>query len=221
MIPRDTARDDIVSHGDLLILGLGNLLCADDGLGVEVVTRLRRLYDPPAGVRVLDGGTLGMSLLHWMAGTPNVILVDAIGDDAPPGSFVRLEGDDVAPAVRERLSVHQVGVTDLLDGLRLIDAYPAQLVLLGLVPESVELRVGLSPALERNVEELVEEVAAEAARLGFALERKHETDAASPSDSPTGTSPSLQETARSNVDSRLDESRAVNPPPPGETMGHA
>lgn len=208
-----TGDDSNVSSGDLLILGLGNLLCADDGLGVEVVTRLRRRYEPPAGVRILDGGTLGMSLLHWMAGTPNVILVDAIGDDAPPGSFVRIEGDDVPPAVRERLSVHQVGVTDLLDGLRLIDAYPSQLLLLGLVPQSVELRLGLSPAVETHVDELVDQVAAAAARLGFPLERKHASDPAAP--------PTLRETARANVDARTDESDAANPPPPGNGLGHA
>ena len=73
-----------------------------------------------------------------------MILVDAIRDDAPPGTFVRLDGDEVAPAVAARLSLHQIGVADLLDGAHWRGRFPSTLVLLGLVPASVELGLGLS-----------------------------------------------------------------------------
>lgn len=153
----------------LLILGLGNLICGDDGLGVTAVHRLCDAYDAPEGVRILDGGTLGLSLLPYLEEAERAILVDAIRDDAAPGSFVRLTGDDVAPAVAVRLSVHQVGVVDLLDGARWLGKTPDPLVLLGLVPSSVELSVALSPPVERNLPELVRRVADEAAALGFPL----------------------------------------------------
>jgi hydrogenase maturation protease len=161
----------------LLILGLGNLLCADDGLGVAAVQRLWDLYEAPEGVRILDGGTLGLALLPYVEDAERVILIDAIRDDAAAGSFVRLEGDEVAPAVEHRLSVHQIGVADLLDGARWRQRLPSTLVLLGLVPESIELRFGLSPSVKRRLPELVHEVAAEAARLGFPLRPRdvHET----------------------------------------------
>jgi hydrogenase maturation protease len=162
----------------LLILGLGNLICADDGLGVTAVHRLWDLYEPPPGVWILDGGTQGLSLLPYVEDAERVILVDAIRDDAVPGSFVRLDGDEVAPAVAERLSVHQIGVADLLDGARWRDRFPKRLVLLGLVPESVELRLGLSAAVERRLPELLDQVVEEARQLGFVLQprRVHETN---------------------------------------------
>jgi hydrogenase maturation protease len=154
----------------LLILGLGNVLCADDGLGVAAVAELQRRYRLPSSARVLDGGTLGLALMSVFNESQDVILVDAIQADEPPGSLVRLEGEAVAPAVRTRLSVHQIGVADLLDGLRLVGAYPRSLVLLGLVPKSLELAVEPSPEVRRNLPALVEGVAAEARRLGHLLE---------------------------------------------------
>ncbi len=153
----------------LLILGLGNVICGDDGVGVAAVERLAREYELPEGVEALDGGTLGLSLLHFAADADDLLLVDAIRADAPAGTLVRLEGDAVAPAVRERLSVHQIGVADLLEGLRLLDAYPRRVTLLGLVPETLELQVGLSPAVAAGLPDLVSEVVGEVGRLGYPL----------------------------------------------------
>jgi hydrogenase maturation protease len=75
----------------LLVLGLGNVLLADDGVGSAAVTELRDRYEPCDGARVLDGGTLGLSLLPYLDQADIVILVDAIRADAPPGSLVRLQ----------------------------------------------------------------------------------------------------------------------------------
>jgi hydrogenase maturation protease len=151
----------------LLILGLGNVLCEDDGLGVAAVWRLRELYEFPEGVSLLDGGTLGLSLLPSIEDSERVILLDAIRDDGPAGSFVRLTGDEVGPAVANRLSVHQVGVADLLDAARWRDRLPAELILLGLVPQSLGLSIDLSAALTSRLDDFVERVADEARRLGF------------------------------------------------------
>ena len=151
----------------LLVLGLGNLLCADDGLGVHAVASLLRRFEVPTNARVLDGGTLGMSLLGCFEGADDVVLVDAIAGDGPAGTLVRLEDDDVAPAVRTRLSCHQIGVADLLDALLLIGGYPDRVVFWGMVPESLELDTNLSPAVATNLPTLVDRVVEEAARLGF------------------------------------------------------
>jgi hydrogenase maturation protease len=156
----------------LLVLGLGNLLCGDDGLGSAAVARLDRDWEPPDGALVLDGGTLGLALLPYVEDACDVILVDAIRADAPPGSLVLLSGDDVAPAVRHRLSPHQIGVADLLDGARLHDRYPRRLVLVGLVPATIALGIERSPAVENSLPELVARVVAEAGRLGHVLVRR-------------------------------------------------
>jgi hydrogenase maturation protease len=164
----------------LLVLGLGNVLLEDDGVGTAAVAELVARYDPPEGVRVLDGGTLGLSLLPYLEDADNAILVDAIRTDAPPGTLVRMDGDDVAPAVATRLSPHQVGVADLLDGARWLDRYPRRLVLLGLVPGSIELNVGLSPSVEPAIPGLVERIVEEAGTLGFVFRRRNTDDATRP-----------------------------------------
>ena len=156
----------------LLILGLGNSLCSDDGLGVAAVGRLSREWDVPANASILDGGTLGLSLLPYLQEAQDVILLDAIRTDDPPGTFVRIDGEDVAPAVATRLSVHQIGVADLLDGARWLDSYPRRLTLLGLVPATMELGLELSPSLQRGVEGLLEATVAEAASMGYVLRRR-------------------------------------------------
>jgi hydrogenase maturation protease len=150
----------------LLVLGLGNVLCGDDGVGAVAVHLLQRRYRAPAGVSVLDGGTLGLSLLPHLEQARDAILVDAIRAEGAPGSFVRLEGDEVAPAVAARLSVHQVGVLDLLDAARWRGLLPERLVLLGLVPESLHLGVGRTRAVEAALPLLVDQVVSEAAALG-------------------------------------------------------
>ena len=156
----------------LLVLGLGNVLLEDDGLGVAAVSLLLDRYDVPPGARVLDGGTLGLSLLPYLEGADAVILVDAVLADGPPGTLVRLDGDDVPAAIATRLSVHQVGVADLLEAARWLGSYPGRVVLLGVVPASMELGVALSPAVNAALPDLVERVVAEARALGRVFEPK-------------------------------------------------
>jgi hydrogenase maturation protease len=165
------------------VLGLGNLLCRDDGLGIVVVDRLLRRYAAPPGVRILDGGTLGLSLLPHLEDAEAAILVDAIRADGPPGTLVRMEGDEVGPAVSARLSPHQVGVADLLDAARWRLRSPERLLLLGSVPRTVTLGLGLSPPVAAAIPELTRRVVAAAAELGYVLSERAE-DEAPPTRSP-------------------------------------
>ena len=157
------------TSADLLVLGLGNVLLGDDGVGPAAIAHLRNEYAVPDGVRCLDGGTLGLALLPYLEDARNVILVDAILHDGPPGTLVRLAGDDVGPAVAARLSPHQVGVADLLEGARWHDREPSRLVLFGVVPQSIELGVGLSTPVLAAMADLVDLVCGEAAACGHRL----------------------------------------------------
>jgi hydrogenase maturation protease len=160
----------------LIVLGLGNVLLEDDGAGVAAVRLLLDRYDAPPEVSVLDGGTLGLSLLPYLESAGAVILVDAVMAETAPGTLVRLGGDDVAPAVSARLSPHQVGVADLLDGARWLGRYPEYVVLLGVVPESMELRVGFSPPVQAALPALVDSIINEARALGFTFRSKSSDD---------------------------------------------
>jgi hydrogenase maturation protease len=172
-------NDDIQHRGEVkriavLVLGLGNVLLGDDGLGAAAVARLERQYGIPADVCLEDGGTLGLGLLGLLSESSHVILVDAVRTDSPPGSLVRLDGDDVVNAVRERLSPHQVGVADLLAAARLIDRYPVTVTLLGLVPQSMDLAVARSPPVEAALDALVEAIVREVQSLGYSMVRQTE-----------------------------------------------
>ena len=158
----------------LLVLGLGNVLLGDDGLGAAAIARIERDYRIPPGVRFEDGGTLGLSLLGLIADSDRVILVDAVRADAPPGTLVRLDGADVADAVWNRLSPHQVGVADLLEAARLIDCYPSAVTLLGLVPEVIDLAVVRSSAVDNALDEFVAAIVGEVKSLGYRMVREPE-----------------------------------------------
>lgn len=148
------------------MLGLGNVLVGDDGAGVAALSRLHARYEAPPGTELLDGGTLGLWLLPWLQSARAAILVDAVAADAPPGTLLRLTGDEVAPAVEARLSPHQVGVADLLHGLTFTGTAPERLVLLGVVPEALGLEVGLTAPVADALDGLVAAVVREAAALG-------------------------------------------------------
>ena len=156
---------------DLVILGLGNLLMQDDGLGVRAIELLSQRFAPDAATRVLDGGTLGLSLLPAIEDARAVLIVDAVRASGEPGDMVRMEADEIPPLLDIRLSPHEIGVVDLLRGLTLSGRRPAQAVLVGLVPAQVELGYGLSPEVARALPELVERVVVEAAALGHPLTR--------------------------------------------------
>jgi len=168
-----------MSGESILVLGLGNVICQDDGLGVVAVTRLLERYLPAPGVRVLDGGTLGLALLPTLESADVVLIVDAIRSDGPPGTLVRIEGEEVAQAAEDRLSVHQVGVFDLLGAARFQGSLPGRLILLGLVPESMELGVERSPAVEAGLDALIDAVRAECTALGHPFLPRQADEAAS------------------------------------------
>jgi hydrogenase maturation protease len=153
----------------VLVLGLGNVLLGDDGVGPAAIARLERDYRVPPAVRLVEGGTLGLLLLDEIAEARHVILVDAVATGAPPGALVRLDGAEVMDAVRDRLSVHQVGVADLLNAARLIGRYPASVVLLGLVPGAISLALARTHVVEDAIGTLVSAIVTELKTLGYAL----------------------------------------------------
>lgn len=160
----------------VLVLGLGNVVCEDDGAGVAAVHELVREYRLPDGVLALDGGTLGLSLLPLVDSADVLLLVDAVRAEGPPGTLVRIEGEDVAPAVYERLSPHQIGVADLLAGASLLDRYPSRVVLLGVVPESLGLGLARTRAVQAKIPALVRSVVGELRNLGYSPIRRSDSD---------------------------------------------
>jgi hydrogenase maturation protease len=145
----------------VLVLGIGNLVMSDDGIGVRVVQQLAERYRFPAGVTVLDGGTLGLDLLPRLEGVARLLVVDAVETGRVPGTLVRLSGDDVPIVLETKLSPHQMGLKDLLAVAMLQGFAPQEMVLWGVQPERIEMSMELSPVVAAQLETLVEKVLTE------------------------------------------------------------
>lgn len=154
----------------ILILGIGNSLMNDDALGVTAIDQLRELYHFPEGVTVVDGGTLGLDLLPMLEGVKKLLIIDAIDMGAIPGALFRLEGEEVPRAFASKLSVHQMGVQDLLAVAELQGHVPESLVVWGVQPGSIEMEMKLSPAVAAAITPLLDGVRGELAGWGVELQ---------------------------------------------------
>jgi hydrogenase maturation protease len=154
---------------DILILGIGNVLLTDEGIGVRALKELERKFTFPANVELLDGGTAGIELLRHIRNRDYLIIIDAMKCDQEPGTVVRVEGDDVPAAFRTRISPHQLGLSDLLAAAMLTDELPKNLVLFGVEPESIDIGLDLTETVEANVDKLVGAVADELRSIGCTL----------------------------------------------------
>ena len=128
-----------------VVIGIGNVIRSDDGLGVHAARRLRDRRRHGDDVEIIEGGTAGLMLLPRVAEAYRVILIDAIAFGASPGTLTRLE--DGRGAFPTGMTPHDVGLSDLLDAARLTDSWPQELVLHGAQPESTALDTELTPAL--------------------------------------------------------------------------
>jgi hydrogenase maturation protease len=151
---------------EVVVIGLGNVVLSDDGLGVHAVRRLRRHYTFGDGVELVEGGTGGLLLLPYLADARRVIIVDAIDLGTAAGTLVRLDGEDWASAFAVRMTPHDVGLADLLGAAQLSGAWPEKLVLHGAQPACTEIGTELSVPLVSALDPLVDAVAAELMRWG-------------------------------------------------------
>jgi hydrogenase maturation protease len=155
----------------VLVLGLGNILLRDEGLGIRALELLSRTYELPAEVEVCDGGCLGLKLLPSLGGFRRLMVVDAGETRKSPGTIERLEGDEISSHWEWRLSVHETGLTDLLSAAALAGYRFERFVLFLMQPAEVAPGLGLSPVVRVALPQLVRRMAGELAVWGLPLQR--------------------------------------------------
>lgn len=139
----------------ILVLGVGNVLFTDEGLGVAAAERIAARSLP--GVETLDGGTLGLSLLPEIADRTGLLLLDAVvGGRAAAGEVVVLAGEQVRQARSVLVSAHQIGVGEALAAAELAGCAPDRVAAVGIVPDSLDTGYGLSPAVAGKLDTLVD-----------------------------------------------------------------
>jgi hydrogenase maturation protease len=155
-----------------LVLGIGNVLLQDEGVGIHAVDELQRRFELGADVEVLDGGTAGVELLRYLDGRERVIVVDAIAAGHPPGTVFRVEGEDVPRSFHRRISPHQIGLSDVLATALITDAFPVEIVMFGVEPHTMKTGLELTPLVEASLDKLVGAVVEELRRLGHTVEER-------------------------------------------------
>ncbi|MCA1765453.1 MAG: HyaD/HybD family hydrogenase maturation endopeptidase [Desulfobulbaceae bacterium] len=155
---------------NVLVLGVGNMLLTDEGVGGRVVEEIIRHYKIPEKVEVIDGGTMGMDLLSYLDDRTHLLIVDAIKYNRKPGAAVRLPLIDPPAFFRTMISPHQLGLAEVLGISELTGCLPPNIVLFGIEPVSLETAIGLSSEVERNVPLMIEMIKEELASLGLILE---------------------------------------------------
>ena len=153
----------------VVVLGVGNMLLSDEGVGVHVVNALAAQYQETSDVAITDGGTGGMELLPLLDGAGHLIVVDALRCGQPPACIVRLEYAEVPAYFKTKLSPHQVGISDLLAALAFKGAVPGHVVLIGVEPANLSLGMELSPEVQECLEEVKNVVVAELEAIGHPI----------------------------------------------------
>ena len=153
----------------VLVLGIGNVLWADDGFGVRAIEALHAAYELPSQVELLDGGTQGMNLLEPVTAVAAVLVFDAIDFGLAPGSVRLLRDREVPACCGTKMSLHQASFQELLAIADLQGRFPPQLTLIGVQPERLsDFGGSLSDCVRAQLPRAVELAAAELAAWGFA-----------------------------------------------------
>jgi hydrogenase maturation protease len=144
-----------ISPPKTVILGVGNVLLSDEGIGVHVVNELSTMELPP-GVSVVEGGTDGFRLLNIITETDRLIVIDAVKGGAEPGSIYRFNVGDVKNVPSGfRTSVHQVGILEVIDLSGLIGKTP-KTTIIGVEPKSLEMSLELTPEIKAKIPRIIE-----------------------------------------------------------------
>lgn len=149
-------------RGPILVLGIGNLLLRDEGVGVHAVQALANL-PLPDGVELLDGGTAGADLLDAIGERDKLIVIDALDAEVPPGTMLRMTPHDLMTDSSGNLSLHEFGLAETLMMARQLNCCPRQVIILAVKPQDTQPGLDLSPQVEQSLPQIIDAVLREIA----------------------------------------------------------
>jgi len=150
-----------------MVLGVGNLLFTDEGVGIHVIRKLEERYSFPENVSIQDGGVLGINLLGVISDADHLIVVDAVKNGGKPGDLHRLEGEQIPKRILAKNSLHEVDLLEALTLCQALDKVP-ETVIVGVEPKDIE-SVGLEPTppVQEKMDKLIDMVLKELERFGI------------------------------------------------------
>lgn len=152
----------------VVVLGVGNLLMADDGIGPVALERLQKDWELPPEVTCIDGGVSGMEMLDDLTGKlDHLIILDAVRAGREPASVVVLRDDEVPAYFKMKFSPHQVGLSDVLATLKIMDEAPLHTTIVGVQVVQLFTQMALSPEVEARVGDVIDIVISELRAMGI------------------------------------------------------
>lgn len=141
--------------GKRVVLGIGNLLMRDDGIGVHAIRALDGRL--PKDVELVDGGTAGCDLLPYMTGAEKIIIIDALQGGGPPGAVYRLTPQDCEEqSLGGTISLHDLGIMVVLHDLELLEGQMPPVVIIGVEPKEIDWGMELTPEVEKSLPRVLE-----------------------------------------------------------------
>jgi hydrogenase maturation protease len=171
-----TGEGALPNNPNVLILGIGNLLWADEGFGVRAVEEFHRQYDTPDNVLMMDGGTQGIYLVQHVRDADVLIVFDAVDYNLPPGTMKRVEGEEVPKFLgAKKISLHQTGFQEVLAMAEMMGDPPKSLLLIGVQPVELEdFGGGLRPEMRAQINPAIEMALAYLNDLGISAVKRSE-----------------------------------------------
>ncbi len=154
---------------NVLLLGVGNILLSDEGLGIKILEELENRYDLPEEVELMDGGTAGLEILPYIESRSHLFLLDAVRSEEKPGTIVIKDLDDPPAFFRQKISPHQIGLTELFAVASMQEVLPPSIKLFGIVPKDLSTGLELSPEVAAAVKSISEQIVNNLVGLGLSI----------------------------------------------------
>ena len=134
---------------EITVLGIGNTILSDEGFGVRVVEYLQKNFTFPENVALIDGGTLGVELQHFIVGTKKLLIIDSIDGGAESGKIFHLHGDEILKHFTQKISAHEIGIQDILTMLEITEKKIPCVELIGAQPYNLDAGTELSEPMKK------------------------------------------------------------------------
>ena len=142
------------SSKKIVILGVGNILLGDEGVGVHIVEEIEKI-GLPENVEVIDGGTASIDILISMKDVDKLIIIDALEGGEKPGTVYRLHPEDLFASLDSYVSLHQINVLEGLSLARKTGNAPQETVIIGIEPEKTDWGLGISPEIDKKIPDIL------------------------------------------------------------------
>lgn len=152
-----------MKHKPIMVVGVGNSIQMDDGVGIHVLNELKN-YDLPDEVELFDGGTLGIDLMPYIEGREKLIFIDSVKAGQEPGTILRFQPDDLNYDDAPKTSVHQIGLIESLQMISLIGKAPDRIVIYGIQPKTIDWSEELTDEVKASIPKLIPHILKEIER---------------------------------------------------------